>query len=265
LLKVDKAQLQKYLDKASKLKVNILKNLYSKKENKLYYLIDNTGAVAKYQEGLGIAFAIMFGVLNNEQSNRIINNTTTSKFGITSICPDFPRFSADKPGRHNNILWPMVNGFFAQAAIVAGNKPAFDKEFNGLTQLALDKDKGNNQFWEIYNPYTGVPDGGWQVNNHWNSAKRQTWSATAYINMIYYGLIGLRFEKNGISFSPYLPEDIHSLELKDIKYRQSILDISIKGNGSKIKSFLINGKKQANDRIHSTIKGSNKIEIELIN
>ena len=262
ILKVDKAQLLTFQTKADALKANILKNLYSEADNKLYYLIDNTGAVAKYQEGLGVSFAIIFGILTNEQTQKLLKDVKVSKYGITSIYPDFARFSPDKPGRHNNIIWPMVNGFFAQAAIKANNKTSFDTEFNGLTKLALDQDKGNYQFWEIYNPYTGKPDGGWQ-GAHWHSCMIQTWSATAYMNMIEYGVAGLRFDNNGISFVPYLPENIHNIELRNIKYRQSVLNVAIKGKGSKIKLFTVNGKAQSNYKIDATAKGVNTIQIEL--
>ena len=83
------------------------------------------------------------------------------------------------------------------------------------------------------------------------------------MNIVYCGLAGIHPHDNYISFSPFLPDNIHYLELKDIKYRQSVLDIIIKGNGKKIKSFLLNGKKQSNDVIDSKIKGSNQIIIEL--
>ena len=261
LLKVDKVQIHNFQTSAKTLKANILKHLYSAMDNKLYYLIDNKGNVAKYQEGLGISYAIMFGVLNRNQSAKLLKNVKVSKFGITSIYPDFARFSTEKPGRHNNIIWPRVNGFFAQASIMTGDTTSFEKELNGLTHLALDKDKGDNQFWEIYNPYTGTVDGGWQ-GNHWKSCHQQTWSATAYLNMVYFGLVGMRIENTGISFSPYLPANISEMELKAIPYRQSVLDISIKGTGRQIKSFRLNGK-QSEPKIHSNLKGLNKIEIEL--
>ena len=258
-----------YRLKADALKKNILTHLYNKNDNTFNYLIDKQGNVDKSQEGLGVSFAVIFGVIDGEKANKLIQNTVVSKYGITSIYPSFPRFSADKPGRHNNLIWPMVNGFFANAAVVAGNYNAFSTELNGLTHLALDEDKGNYNFWEIYNPDSGHPDGGYQVmgkenpNFHWQSCRYQTWSATAYLNMIQYGLLGLRFTNNGITFSPYLPENIHYIELKNVVYRQSTLDIIIKGSGKKIKMFSINGQKQLKYSIDSRIKGSNKVTIEL--
>ena len=263
LLKADNVLIKSYQKNAGNLKVNILKYFYVEGENRLNYLIDNTGNIDKSQEGLGISFAVIFNILNKDQALKLIQNAKVSKYGITSIYPDFPRYSQNKPGRHNNLIWPMVNGFFAKASIISGNQDAFLKELNSLTELALDKNKGDYNFREIYNPNTGAPDGGWQNGIHWNSCKLQTWSATAYINMILFGLAGIRIENNGIAFSSYLPENVHYLELRDLNYHQSILNIIIKGNGSKIKSFILNGKSQKNYRIDSTIKGTNEIKIEL--
>ncbi|MDP4291445.1 MAG: hypothetical protein Q8908_10230 [Bacteroidota bacterium] len=263
ILKADQAAIQAYQQKAEALKGNILKYFYSEKENKLNYLIDNTGNVDKSQEGLGLSFAVIFHIINQDQAYKLIQNAATSKYGITSIYPDFPRYSQSKPGRHNNLIWPMVNGFFARASIISGNRDVFLKELNGLTQLALDQDKGNYNFREIYNPNTGAPDGGWQNGIHWNSCKLQTWSATAYINMILFGLAGMRFENDRIVFAPYMPESTHYLELSDIHYRQMILKIIVQGHGTKIKSFSLNGKSQKNHSLDSKIKGTNEIKIEL--
>jgi len=265
LLKIDNETLQSYQTKADAIQANILKYLYSESENKLNYLIDNTGAIAKYQEGLGISFATILGVLNPSQAKKVIGGVTISEFGITSIYPDFSNFSPAKPGRHNNIIWPHVNGFFAQAAINVGDTSAFKSELNGITRLALDRDKGNYDFCEVYNPYTGAPDGGWQNNGHWPKLTRQTWCATGYMNMVYHGLLGMRFSTDGITFQPYLPANINQLELKDITYRNAVLDILVKGAGTKIKSFLLNGLEQNSYSIDTTLQGPNKIEIELEN
>jgi glycogen debranching enzyme len=269
ILKAGKTDILSYEKKSVTLKLNILKYFYSEKEKRLFYLIDHKGDIDPSQEGLGISFAVIFGILNRDQSFKVIQNTTTSKYGITSVYPDFPRYSKDKPGRHNNLVWPMVNGFFAQASVIAGNRTSFVKELNGLTVLALDPDKGDYNFREIYNPNTGAPDGGWQANGdehpdfHWLSCRLQTWSATAYLSMVQYGLAGIRIETDGISFSPFLPENVHFLEIKDLNYRQSVLTLIMKGKGSTIKSFLINGKVAVSHKIDAGVKGPNEITIEL--
>src|SRR5208283_527582 len=118
----EKRELSKaYQHKAETLKKNILKNFYNSNKNTFNYLIDNRGKVDTSQEALGLSFAVMFGIIDGEKAKQLVENATVSQYGITSITPDFSRYSKEMPGRHNNIIWPMVNGFFAKAAIVAKN------------------------------------------------------------------------------------------------------------------------------------------------
>jgi glycogen debranching enzyme len=269
ILKEDSGIINSYKLKAEMLKQSILKYFYNADKNTFNYLIDKDGVVDKSQEALGWSFAVVFGIIEGEQANLVIKNAVVSKYGITSIYPSFPRFSKYNPGRHNDLIWPMVNGFFANAAVSTGNHSSFSHELNSLTHLVLDEDKGNYNFWEIFNPNSGRPDGGYQMagkdkpNHHWQSCRYQTWSATAYLNMIYHGLFGFRFSNDGISFSPFLPDNIHLLEIKDLAYRQAMLNIKISGSGKQIKSFLLNGVKQSKHSLNSNIKGVNTIVIEL--
>jgi glycogen debranching enzyme len=260
-----------YLLKAGTLKASILKNFYNTDTNTLNYLIDQNGKADHSQEALGISFAVMFGVIDREKAKLLVDNAVVSNYGIPSITPDFPRYSRDKPGRHNNLIWPFINGFFANAAIVSGSYKTFDHELNALTHLALDEDKGNCNFREIYNPNTGKPDGGYQdwgaehPDYHWESCKMQTWSATACISMVIKGLVGMKFNENSITFDPYLPDGIGTLELKDVNYRNSILNITLKGKGNLISSFALDGKNQPGNTIPSSLKGMHVITIILKN
>jgi hypothetical protein len=267
LLGVDDAQSKTYTQKAADLKQNILKYLYNADNNSFNYLIDQNGGTAKYQEGLGISFAVMFGVIDGDKANQLISNANISKYGLTTIYPAFPRHGEEKPGRHNNLIWPMVNGFFAQAAIDSKSYPVFTEEFYNLTHLALDEDKGNYDFREIYSPYNGQPEGGWQSNGptqlqyHWASCKLQTWSATAYISMVLHGLVGARFSANVLSFAPYLPVGITNLKYNGFMYRGRDLDIIIEGNGNHIKRFVVDGKVAANHIGESLPKGHHDVVI----
>jgi hypothetical protein len=269
ILEKDSQTIESFKLKGEQLKTSILKHFYKDTEHKLNYMIDEAGKVHTYQEAMGYSFAVIFGVFTQELSYELTRNTFISKFGIPCLYPDFPRYSEAQPGRHNNIIWPMANGFFAKACIIADNYPAFDKELKSLTSLALDADKGNYEFWEIYNPYTGKPDGGYQAmgedkpNHHWNSCRLQTWSATAYLNMLIHGVAGIRFTKNGLSFSPNVPGELHYLKLCDLTYRNAGLTIEIKGTGRKIKSFRVNGRIQEQPFIPAETIGYTEICIEM--
>jgi hypothetical protein len=254
--------------KATKVKAQILKYLYNEKENKLYYLVDSQGKIDESQEALGISFAILFGVVNKRQAAMIISHAQTSLHGIPSISPDFARYDAKRPGRHNRVIWPMVNGFFADAAIATKNYDIFTTELNNIIHLALDEDKGNYNFREIYNADSGIPDGGWQRRNtpkdiHWTSFKNQTWSATGYLRMVFNGLLGITFNANDINFSPFLPDNIKFLTIESVPYCNAILNITVKGKGSHISSFIINGRKQKYFSVKATASGIQNISINL--
>ena len=258
-----------YLQKAKALKKNVIKNFYNSDKNTFNYLIDQNGKINESQEALGISFATLFGIIDGEKANQLIKNAVVSQYGITSITPDLPRYSKNMPGRHNNLIWPFINGYFANAALVAKNYTTFSHELFSLTRLALDEDKGNYNFREIFNPNTGKPDGGYQAwgaerpDYHWESCKEQTWSATAYISMVTKGLFGMKFSESSLSFSPFLPDGIGSIALRNLTYRNADLNISIKGKGSNITSFTLDGKGQKEYTIPSTIKGRHNIVIIL--
>ena len=80
----------------------------------------------------------------------------------------------------------------------------------------------------------------------WKSEKKQTWSATGYLHMMFCDIVGMRFEKQGISFNPYVPQNINNIEVGDICVRSCNINIRISGNGRHLKSFMVNGKETEN-------------------
>jgi glycogen debranching enzyme len=261
-------QKEAYARKASTLKAQVVKYLYNEKENKLYYLIDSKGNIDHSQEALGISFSILFGILNKDQAGRLISKVNTSSYGIPSITPAFARYNTKKPGRHNAVIWPMVNGFFADAALTAKNYQVFTAELNNLTHLALDENKGNYNFREIYNASSGIPDGGWQRRKtpddiHWTSFKNQTWSATAYLRMVFNGLLGFKFDSDALHIFPYLPQGIHLLKVTSIPFRKATINITVTGKGSHVSSFTINGVKQKSFKVSATATGVQNIVVNV--
>jgi hypothetical protein len=256
-----------YHTKALALKQNIIKHLYDPATRHFYYLIDQNGNTHKEQEGLGISLCVLFKIAPPQIARQLTSEAVVSKFGITSIYPDFPRYSSSKPGRHNNIIWPMVNGYFALAALSAEDYQNFDHELSSATHLALDQDKGDYNFREIYNPYSGQPDGGFQDNGrpdfHWESCKLQTWSATAYLAMVLKGIIGLDPDEKRLSIHPYLPPSLHFIQLKDVRYRNCLLDISVTGNGKSIKTFTVDGKPNTQFYLSNQLQGHHRVVINM--
>ena len=232
---------KQYKEKGEKLKTAINRFLWLKEDEKYCYFLYPDGSRDNSQEGCGIAFSILFDVCDEAETVQMLRNTHRSKHGLVSIWPPFEGISSEeKPIRHNNLIWPVVNGFFIQAAAKAGAADIVGQELVSQAELALK----NDGFWEIYNPETGLPDGGWQIGQHWNSVENQTWSATGFLGGLVFGVFGIRLTEEGIAFQPCLPEKVGPVQLKGIRFRNLILDICLKGEGAKIASIQINGEER---------------------
>ena len=156
------------------------------------------------------------------------------------------------------VVWPLVNGMFACAAAQAGRADLFQSETDTLARLAAGS---GGHFFEIYNALTGVPDGGWQNGGHWPSQPDQTWSATAYLRMIYSGLFGMTFTPDALTLSPTLPAAWGPVTLTNVAYRKATLTIALAGGGHQVKRVLYDGKPLARPIIAATATGPHRLEI----
>jgi hypothetical protein len=221
------------------------------------------GSLDPSQEGAGLSFAILFHVADSARATSILRHVHEERWGIPDVWPHFARYDDDHPGRHNVIVWPMVQGLWARAAAEVSDATVFAQEVLDLASLANDPDKGAGTFREIYNARTGVPDGGWQTGHHWDSEPDQTWSATAYLSMIHHGLFGMRFTTTGIAFQPLLPPGWGDVTLAGVPYRGMTLDISLTGAGGTVWSFKVDGAETPTHAVPITLAGTHRVEIAL--
>lgn len=224
---------------AADLKKRIDQTYWNPKSGLYDYLLYPDGHRDSSQEGCGLSFSILFGVASPARAKSILKNTHLEPFGITDVYPHFERFSDARPGRHNAIVWPMVQGMWARAAAQVRDRDAFQSELANLARLSKGSD---GRFFEIYNAKTGAVDGGWQNGHQWDSVPDQTWSATAYISMITNGLFGMRFSPKGLEFQPLVPEGLGDVTLTGVRYRGAILHITLKGSGSHLRGLWVDGK-----------------------
>ncbi|GAA5167663.1 MULTISPECIES: glycosyl hydrolase family 65 protein [Amycolatopsis] len=178
--------------------------------------------------------------------------------------PNWARYSDEQPGRHNAIVWPLVQGLWAKALAQQGEQDAFASETARLAKLA----NSNSGFWEIYNGNTGVVDGGWQrlgdtVKFHWGSEPDQTWSATAFLSMIHNGLFGMDFTDAGLAFSPVLPAGWGDVTLRNLHYRDADLTVALHGAGTRIRSFTLDGRRVPGNSVPASLRGEHTVNIVL--
>ncbi len=249
---------------ADALKSSINQHFWIPAKGTYGYLIHNgdggpSGALDPSEEGTGLSFAVLFGIASTDQARSIMQNAHVQPHGIVDVYPHFPRYDDSRPGRHNVSVWPMIQGYWAEAAARTGNQARFATEVTTLAALA----NTSGGFYEIYNFLSGAPDGGWQTGGHWGPVRDQTWSATAYLRMVYDGLFGMNLTPDGITWTPTLPWGWGDVTLSGLRYRAANLDVTLRGSGNVISSFKVDGVAQSDHFLPATLSGSHSLEITM--
>ena len=252
-------------EKARRLSESIVRHFWDDASAQFAYLID-PWEVCRHQEGLGLSFALLFGVLDGAQAERAIVAQHITPQGIPCVWPSFRRYRTPDgwgQGRHSGTVWPHVQGFWAEAV---ARQSRVDLLANEILALAGNATR-DAQFTEIYHPDTGAIYGGRQEHTkegaigEWRSCRRQTWSATAFLRMMLHGVLGMRFDENGVSWEPCLPAGIGPVRLQGLPYRGAIFNIDLSGSGRRICSFTVNGVAQNEPRILGVCSGDQSLEI----
>jgi glycogen debranching enzyme len=251
--------------KATALRQAIQKHFWMPNAERFRYLTDPFGG-CDHQEGLGHAFALLFGLTDERQTASVFRQQYVSEWGIPCVWPTFARYQtkgAAHFGRHSGTVWPHIQGFWAHAAARYGQILVFQKELEKLTKAA----NRYGQFLEIYHPFTGEPYGGEQEGRKtptpWKSCERQTWSATAYLRMVLMGLFGMDFSPSGVCFQPTVPAVYQKLELQGFSWRQTVLHIAIEGNGNSLVEFQLDGQKLDQAFLPVNLKGERRVSLKL--
>lgn len=286
-------------EKAGRLKGAINRHFWREDAGIYRYLVDPFGG-SEQQEGLGNAFAVLFGIANREQAQRVCANMHIEPQGIPWIWPVYPRYVTSDPKQvaQRSNIWPLVNGSWSSAAAFSGRVDLFAREL----KKAADRACHDNQFAEQYHPVTGEIHGGIQEGvtgrkgtglaafvaarlggdgeptpeaiaklfpavegkagiNLWQSCGRNTFSSTAYVRMVLQGLCGLRLETDGITFNPTVPPGMSPVAVYELPYRQAELEIHITGEGQQVRRITINGEEART--LPTTATGKQTISIEM--
>ncbi|WP_345459095.1 MGH1-like glycoside hydrolase domain-containing protein [Actinoallomurus oryzae] len=254
-----------YRNDARALRQAINRHLWRENPGSYGYLIHggdtHAGELDPSQEGAGLAFAVLCGVADARRTRLLLNNAHWQPRGIVNVWPHFPRFSDDRPGRHNVMVWPMVHSMFGHAAAAGGRTDLFERAVTDLASLVGDSD---DNFYELYNSLTGAVDGGWQTGNdsRWTSQPDQAWSASGYLRLIYSGLFGLTFGPDQLSISPTLPPAWGDVGLYGVPYRDATLDITLTGAGNRVRSCTVDGR-SSRPVIPASVTGHHTVHIVL--
>jgi len=149
--------------KAEKLRSAINREFWNPESQSYRHLVD-PNVNSEHQEGLGLAFALLFDVPSADPRAAVYKNVHVSAAGIPCLYPSFERYvnpERTSYGRHSGTVWPHIQAFWGQAAARDGQMQLFANELDKLTAHVW-RDK---QFVEVYHPDTGLPYGGIQESN----------------------------------------------------------------------------------------------------
>ena len=199
-------------------------------------------------ETLGESLAIIFNVASPERAKIISQSNPTTPYGVAIFYPQI----SDMPSYHNNALWPFVASYWTLACAKAGNEQAtlqgFGSVFRPAALFATNKENFNLDNGDIAT----------ELNS-----SNMLWSLSGNIALTCRILFGINYEDNGLSFSPFVPKVMaDNRTLSNFTYRDAKLNITVKGHGQHIKSFMLNGK-ECKPFIPADIKGVNEIVIEM--
>ena len=242
----------------------INRHLWSPQRQAYAYFLSGAGPDAGQSsfatEGAGQSFAILFDVADGTRAAALVRQMHVEPKGVVALWPNLPQFDDQHLGRHNVMIWPLVNGLWATAAAKAGAVDAYAAEVTRVADLVLGS---HGNFYEIYNPRTGRPDGGWQTGGHWGPVPDQTWSATAYLAAVHRGLFGMAFEPDGLHLAPALPAAWGPVTLADLRYRRMTLSIRLAGRGAHVRRATLDGAELPMCLVPQDLTGPHRAEIEL--
>ncbi|MGN0222959.1 MAG: MGH1-like glycoside hydrolase domain-containing protein, partial [Muribaculaceae bacterium] len=207
------------------------------------YLVLNPRA-----ESLGLSLAILNGVAPADRARRITESTPITPFGVGVFYPQI----SDMTPYHNNALWPWVASYWALANAKVGNEQgcleAIGSVFRPAALFCTNKENL-------------VLDNG-DIATELNSSN-MLWCLAGNIAITHKILFGIEFTANSLNFHPFVPANLAAeRSLTGFKYRNATLDITVRGAGSRIASFTLDGREHE-PSLASNIKGHHTIVITM--
>ncbi|MEI9998960.1 MAG: hypothetical protein WDO13_07215 [Verrucomicrobiota bacterium] len=172
--------------KAEDLASAINRHFWNKQRGSYDYLIDAPHREER-QEGLGLAFALLFGIADAAKAQQIFESIYLTPHGIPCLWPTYERYAnRGELGRHSGPIWPQVSAAWALACTARGRDDLAMRELRLLAEKACR----DGEFIEVFHPETGLPYGGLQEHPKTGQMQlypichRQSWCASGYVAMV---------------------------------------------------------------------------------
>ena len=242
-----------FYTKASALKDAVNEHLWM--DDKGYYAQflagRNDDILYTKSETLGQSLAILYGVAEGERADRLSQSMPVVDFGAPVFWPWVP----DQPPYHNRAVWPFVQSFWIQASAKTGNEAGVLHGISAVWRAAMMYATNKENF--VAN------DGNWrgtQVNS-----SNMLWSLSGSLGITFRTLMGIQYNNpEALTFAPVVPQTLRAdRNIKGFRYRDAVLDITVKGYGDIIRSFKIDGELKDKPVFPADMTGNHTVEIIL--
>ncbi len=221
------------------------KNYYAQYLYGRNYLYTSPGS-----ESLGTSLCILFGIADDNRTKLIVEHMPQTDFGITCIYPQIPGI----PPYHNNGIWPFVQAFWLWAGAEAGNEVSVMESIAAIYRPAALFLTNKENFVAENGDFAGT-----QINS-----SNMLWSLSGNISIVHRVFFGMQFETDQIRFKPFVPRIIAGKRiLRNVRYRNAILDITVEGHGNRVLEFSIDGQAKAEAVFPANLSGRHRIHIRL--
>ena len=223
--------------KAVNMKKAIQKHFWNEKNGNYDYFVNESDE----NEALGLAYVMLYDIATEDQKKLITKNTHITPNGIPCEWPNQERYAVlGEYGRHSGTIWSLCQTFWALACLHVNYNKGFDNELF----LLADKAIRDMHFAEMFHPDTGDIYGGWQEWEgnivKWASCRKQTWSATGFLSLLYRGILGFDVVDGVITLKPYLPDGVNTVTVSHINLLGKTFAVKITRDGSGPKEFKAN-------------------------
>lgn len=201
-------------------------------------------------ETLGQALTILWGVAEGERAVRLSESMPVVDFGA----PVFWPWIADQPPYHNQAVWPWVQAYWIHACAKTGNEQGVLHGVGSVWRAAMMYATNKENFVADTGNWKGT-----QINS-----SNMLWCLAGNLSITFKLLMGMNFEADQLYFAPVVPQNLKAERtVRNFRYRNATLDVTVSGCGDIIKSFKLDGKKMDAAVVPGDIEGHHTVEIEM--
>ena len=199
-------------------------------------------------DNLGQALCVLWDIAEDDRAERLVNEMHITNYGVPLTYP----ISHQVKPEINNAVIPMVQAIWNLAAARNGNI--------AMLRRGIGAQLRPQALFASCNAACSATNGE-AIENSFARG-----NAAGNLAMVYNVIAGMNFLPNGIEFSPKVPICFNGDKvISSFKYRNAVLDITIKGTGDELSSISLDGNNLADNFINADIEGRHKIVITMNN